>query len=101
MRFRETEMRPYIRFLLSKELFIFLCKSKHEFAKDFSNAPDEILDIQGNIFAGNLLIPANQIRKEVERLDCSLDIISQLTKTFWVSKALMNRRLSDYIDNFN
>lgn len=101
LRYREKDMRPYMRFLLAKELFFFLCKSNHEMTKAIANSPEELLDIQANIFAGNLLIPARLLRKEVERLDSALDIISQLTQTFWVSKALMNKRLSDYLANLS
>lgn len=101
MRYREKEMRPYLRFLLAKEIFLFLSKSKHELAAEFENSPDEILDIQANIFAGTLLVPASLLYKEVERLDSALDIVSQLTSTFWVSTALMNKRLSDYMDHLN
>jgi len=101
VRYRETEMRPYTRFLLAKEIFFFLCKNKDPLTKEFANAPAEISDVQANIFAGMLLIPAKLLRKEVENLDCALDIVSQLTQTFWVSKALMNKRLSDYIEHLN
>lgn len=101
IRYRDKDMRPYVRFQLVKELFFFLCKSNHELARDFTSSPEEILDIQANIFSGAILVPAYLLRKEVERLDCTLDVVSQLTQTFWISKALMNRRLSDYIDNLN
>lgn len=101
IRYRESDMRPYLRFLLAKEIFFFLCKSRHELAKAFLDSPNEVMDIQANIFAGALLIPAKLLRKEVERLDSTLDVVTQLSQIFWVSKALMNKRLSDYIDHLN
>ncbi len=101
IRYRNSEIRPYVRFLIAKEFFVFLSKSKNDMARDFFNSPDELLDIQGNIFAGLLLVSPGQLRKEVERLDSSLDIINQLARTFWVSKALMNKRLADYIDHLS
>ena len=61
-------------------------------------APDEVLDVQANIFAGMLLIPGPLLRKEVEAIDSSLDIVVQLADVFWVSKALMNQRLRDYME---
>ena len=55
--------------------------------------------MQGNIFAGMMLIPDHLLCKEVDNLDSTMDFVAQLTDTFWVSKALMNSRLRDYMDN--
>lgn len=96
--FRGPEMRPYVRFLAAKELFKHLVRSKHPATTRFTNAPDEVLDIQANIFAGMLLIPGQLLRKEVESIDSSLDIVVQLADVFWTSKALMNQRLRDYME---
>lgn len=99
IKYQSHEMRPYIRFLLAKELFKHLARSGHAAAIKFREVPDEVLDIQANIFAGMLLIPGKMLRNEVEKIDSSLDIVSQLSETFWVSKALMNQRLRDYLEN--
>lgn len=101
IQFKGPEMRPYIRFLIAKELFKFLCRSEHPIAKGFANIPDEVMDIQANIFAGALLVPGDLLRKEVESIDSSLDIVMQLADTFWVSKALMNQRLRDYMEHLS
>ncbi len=101
VKFRDSEMRPYLRFLIAKDLFLFLCRSRNELVRAFFHSPEEVLDIQGNIFAGLLLIPGSHLRKEVERIDCSLDIVQQLANLFWVSKALVNKRLGDYMENLS
>ncbi len=98
--YRGQEMRPYMRFLIAKELYKYLCRSANPVAIEFADTPDEVLDIQANIFAGMLLVPANILRKEVETIDSSLDIVMQLAEPFWISKALMNQRLRDYMENF-
>lgn len=98
VRFRGPEMRPYMRFMLAKELFKHLCRSKHPVCATFSPSPSEVLDIQANIFAGMLLVPGKLLRKEVESIDSSLDLVLQLAETFWTSKALMNQRLRDYME---
>ena len=95
------EMRPYQRFLILKELFHHLCHSRNKMAGAFWNTPAEVLEINANIFAGLLLVPGELLRKEVERVDSSLDIVIQLADIFWVSKALMNQRLKDYLENMN
>jgi Zn-dependent peptidase ImmA (M78 family) len=61
--------------------------------------PDEVLDIRANLFAGLLLVPGKMLRKEVEKVDASHDIVTQLSEVFWVSKALMNQRLRDFMEN--
>ena len=94
-------MRPYVRFLLAKELYFYLCRSEQTIAAKLSGNPQEVLEIQANIFAGMLLIPAHILRKEVAKIDSSLDIVMQLAETFWVSKSLMNQRLRDYLENVN
>lgn len=102
IRYRDEEMRPYVRFLLVKELFKFLCSSEHSLATDFISetpTPQEVIDVRSNIFAGLLLIPDHLLRRDVNNLDSSLDVVNQLTDMFWVSKALMNNRLRDYLEN--
>jgi hypothetical protein len=101
IRFRGPEMRPYMRFLLSKELFKHLVRTGHASCSRFAGSPTEVLDIQANIFAGMLLIPGEMLRKEVEKIDSSLDIVLQMAETFWVSKALMNQRLRDYMEHLS
>jgi len=100
IRMKTAEVRPFLRYLLSKELFKHLVRAKAPAASRFHNAPDEVLDIQANVFAGMVLIPARMLRSEVERIDSSMDIVAQLADTFWVSKALMNQRLRDYMESF-
>ncbi|MGE0172294.1 MAG: ImmA/IrrE family metallo-endopeptidase [Oligoflexales bacterium] len=100
VQYRSGEMRPYMRFLLAKELYKHLCTSGHSACVKFIAAPEEVLDIQANIFAGLILVPTKLLRKEVEKLDSSMDIVSQLADTFWTSKALMNQRLRDYLQYF-
>ena len=97
--YRDEDMKPYIRFLLVKELCKFLCLSQHPLTERLKPAPQEVLDVQGNIFAGLVLIPDHLLRQEVDSIDSTLDLVTQLTDTFWVSKALMNNRLRDYMDN--
>lgn len=101
VRFRGPEMRPYVRFLLAKELFKHLCRINDVVTAKFQGAPTEVLDIQANIFAGLLLIPGKMLRKEVEAIDSSIDIVLQLAETFWTSKALMNQRLRDYMEHLS
>ncbi len=101
VRYRDNEMRPYVRFLIAKELFKHLCRSENSVALRFKDAPEEVLDVQANIFAGMLLIPGKMMRSEVDRVDSSLDLVTQLAEIFWVSKALMNQRLRDYLENLS
>ena len=102
IRYRDEEMRPYVRFLLVKELFKFLCSSEHRLTSNFVSdtpTPQEVIDVRSNVFAGLLLIPDHLLRRAVNNLDSSLDVVNQLTNVFWVSKALMNNRLRDYLEN--
>ncbi len=97
--YRGSEMRPYIRYLLAREVFLHLVRSRHPLAIRFASSPDEVNDIRANIFAGMLLVPAKMLKREVERVDSSLDIVTQLADIFWISKGLMNQRLRDYMEN--
>lgn len=99
--YRGPQMRPFVRFLLAKELFKYLIEFKHPFASRFHQTPQEIIDIQSNIFAGALLVPSRLLQVEVDKIDTSVDLIQQLADVFWVSKSLMNQRLSDFMDNWS
>ncbi len=101
VRFRGPEMRPYVRFLLAKDLFKHLVRTNSKITARFASSPSEVLDVQANIFAGLLLIPGKMLRKEVESIDSSIDIVLQLAETFWTSKALMNQRLRDYMEHLS
>lgn len=97
MRYKETKLRPYIKFLLSKELFFYLHKSGSNLLKDIREGDPANIDMQANTFAGALLVPTSLLHNEVKNLANSRDMIAQLTKKFDVSKALMNKRLSECI----
>ena len=99
--YKSSDMRPYIRFNLLKELYKHLCAIKHNLVSHLCSSPKEVIEVQSNIFAGLLLIPSNFLKAEVERVDSSKDIVQQLAKKFWVSKSLLNKRLADFIDNGN
>ena len=101
VQYKDKEMKPFVRFLCAKELFRFLCASRNEAVKELYDLPEILLDIYANIFASMLLIPSRMLRAEVTRIEPSQDIVTQLARTFWVSKSLMNKRLKDYVTNFN
>ena len=101
MRIGSSEIRPYIRFQMAKQLFKFLCMTDEELRSQFSSYPVEIIDIQANIFAAHLLIPANLLREELKTVDSSINLVSQLSESFWVSTPLMNQRLKDYLEFLN
>ena len=96
IQYRSPEMKPYLRFLIAKEFArIYLYKDKLT-ASGWGQLT-KIEDIQANIFASNVLIPDNLLQNEVEKLDISMDIVTQLAELFWVSKGLVNNRLKDYL----
>ena len=97
--FNAQEMKPYLRYLLLKELFKFLCYSENEVASSFSKLPSEVIEIYSNIFAGAILVPENILKNEVNRIDSSIDLVAQLADSFWVSKSLINQRLRDMLEN--
>lgn len=92
-------MRPYLRFLVARELFKFLVQSGNAAVQGLRNCPEEILEIRANLFAGLLLVPGHLLRREVERVDTAMDIVTQLADAFWVSKSMMNQRLRDYMEH--
>lgn len=101
VRHKGSDMRPYLRFLVARELFKYLVNSSSLHVAHIRTCPDEVLDIRANLFAGLLLVPGKMLRKEVEKVDASHDIVTQLSEVFWVSKALMNQRLRDFMENLN
>lgn len=97
IKYKGETLRPYMRFLISKELFMFLYLSKNDIIGDIRETPEEIIDIYANIFATYLLVPNHLLEKEVARVKSSLDIVQQLADVFWVSKSFMNQRLREFM----
>jgi hypothetical protein len=99
IRIKTGEVRPYMRYLMARELYKHLIRNADPLVAKFKDTPEEIVNIQSNIFASMLLIPTAMLKHEVEKIDTSLDIIAQLADVFWVSKSLMNQRMRDYMDS--
>ena len=99
VRYSGQDMRPYLRFLVMKELYNYLVASGNAHVAQVRACPEEIQDIRANLFAGLLLVPGAMLRREVEKIDTSFDLVHQLAETFWVSKSLMNQRLRDYMEH--
>jgi hypothetical protein len=96
--YRGPELRPYVRFLAARELYKFLVNSGHPLAATLRSSPLEILDIQANIFASQLLVPESLFAKELESADPCFDLVGQLASAFWVSTALINQRLTSLLE---
>lgn len=97
IKYKGETLRPYMRFLIAKELFMFLYLSKNDILGNIKNTPEEIVDIHANIFATYLLVPNHILAKEVASVRSSLDIVQQLADIFWVSKSFMNQRLREFM----
>jgi len=92
----DNEMRPYIRFRIAKAMSqYFLGDLQAELHDEGYRA--HLQDIQGNLFAAKLMTPAALIRKEMQNVNVSKDVVTQLAETFWVSKTFMNRRLKSVL----
>ena len=99
VRIKAAEMKPYTRFLAAKSLFKFLLESKNHLVSKFFDLPTDVHEVQANVFAGMLLIPSPLLAQEITRADCTFDLVQQLSGTFWVSKSLLNKRLSEHLEN--
>lgn len=94
--FRGPELRPFMRFLIARELFLFLYHANHELVLPFGRMSEDLLSIYANLFAVRLLVPTQFLHKEIARIDLSHDFAAQLASVFWVSKVLINHRLRDF-----
>ena len=99
VKYRGMEGRPYVRFLMAKDLFFFLCKSGHQIVRTLQQPTSEILEIQANIFVENLLVPNKLLGNAIQAADSTKDLVQQLSEVFWVSKTFMNQRLRDYLES--
>ena len=94
---QSAHLPPYIKFTALKTLYEHLASIQHPILETHEHVPEELLDIQGNIFAGQLLIPDEQLREYIAKIDISLDLIKQCAEEFDVSLALTNKRITDYL----
>ncbi|MCX6105796.1 MAG: ImmA/IrrE family metallo-endopeptidase [Proteobacteria bacterium] len=94
-----SELKPFMRFQIAKALashFLPDLRSKTDKIPEFTA---HLIDVQSNLFAAKLLAPANLIRKEIAQVNVARDVVTQLAEAFWVSKAFMNMRLKDILQN--
>jgi hypothetical protein len=91
--FKDATIRPFTRFLLFKELYNHIIAPKN----NLGSSPDVVREVQANIFASSLIIPAKLLKVEIQKIDANFDLITQLAERFWVSKHIMNQRLRDYL----
>ena len=94
------EVRPFMRFRIAKKIGEhFLAQSGLHTTSDLGEHVEHIADIQSNIFAARLLTPEILVRKEMQQISVSKDIVSQLSEVFWVSKSFMNARLKEILQD--
>lgn len=89
-------MKPYIRFLLAKELFVSLVQSHHPICSKIEIDNQGVMELASNFFALRLLVPSQILKKEMMNIRHDFDPIEQLADIFWVSKSMMNKRVSEY-----
>lgn len=90
-----TEMRPFMRFRIAKAIATYFLEpmAKELPATESEDYTNHLRDVQSNLFAAKLLTPAGLIRREMQNINVSKDVVTQLAEIFWVSKTFMNRRL--------
>lgn len=94
---REDMDRCFVKFLIAKEIFLFLCKTDHSYFVSLASISPVIMEIFSNIFAAAVLIPEKSLEEEVSKVDSSYDLIGQISEKFCVSRALANKRLTEYM----
>lgn len=96
----EGKLRPFVRFQIAKAMAVpFFEEAGLGPLPDFGDYGEHVTDIRTNLFAAKLLMPAALIRKELASINVAKDIVSQLAESFWVSKAFMNGRLKDILQD--
>jgi hypothetical protein len=95
---RGEEIKYFHRFLACKTLFKHLTATDDRFVSAFNMLPDTVYNVHANLFAGMILVPSHFLKREIRKIDQSLDLVDQLCKIFWVSKSLMNKRIQDHIN---
>ena len=100
-----TEMKPYVRYRIAKAMALHFLRAAglapklpdHPSFAESNEFAQHIMEVQSNIFAAHLLAPSALIRREMSMINVSKDIVAQLAEVIWVSKAFMNRRLKEIL----
>ena len=93
------ELKPFMRFRIAKALASYFLSTRDSSSEGLSEYTNHIQDIESNIFASNLLAPKRLIQKELREINVGKDLIVQLADSFWVSKAFINQRLKELLEN--
>ncbi len=96
------ESRPWYRFEMARQLGRFLLRSAvAPMTQGRTGLPvrlqDHLRQVEENTFAMELLAPLRLVRQELARSDAGRDIIDQLAERFWLSRAVINRRVREAI----
>ena len=91
-----SEIKPFMRYSIAKAMAAHFLDTELPEDTEFRS---HVLDVQSNMFAAKLLAPASLIRKEMQQVNVSKDVVSQLSEVFWVSKTFMNRRLKEILQS--
>lgn len=84
---------PLMRFILLKELYLYLHKTMDVRLGELASLPQETAQEHACIFAMCTLIPEEALSQEVQALTQEFDVIQQLADVFVVPKSVMNQRL--------
>ena len=93
------EVQPYMRYCIAKAMAMHFLNVSRFDNEDFSAYASHALEVAGNLFAAQLLVPATLVRKELANVDVAKDIVTQLAEAFWVSKHFMNRCLKEILQS--
>lgn len=94
------EIRPYMRFKIAREIGRYFLEDTIMPSKPGPELKDYlelVLDAHCNAFAARLLVPQKLVCNELENIDVSKDIVTQLADIFWVSRRFMNLRLKSIL----
>lgn len=96
------ESRPWYRFDAARQVGRLLMRAPGSpMAQGRSSLPvklqDHLRQVEENIFALELLAPLRLVRAEIARSNAGRDIVDQLSERFWLSRAVINRRIRDAI----
>ena len=88
---REGKLLPHIRFLIAREIGKCFYYPNLDISYD-----DELACSKLNLFAMHLLVPGKLLRMEAKEKKPTRDLVQQLAEAFWVTRSIMNLRLSDF-----
>ena len=97
IQYKKSDLKPQIRMSIISDLARIILENERHQYPELKKINRELLPLEQQCFIASLLIPKDQLRQELCKIDIRKNTIVELSSIFWVPKPLINYQLQELI----